>query len=183
MNLVGGGRDSNAVRPAAATVARHNPYAHIPGMAAPSKGAMAVSTATRGRAIPFQPTITLSSQQHIVSTSGGTNEPSQHQLSSHLAQIGASRSDHQGLGSLQQLTPPQADPSHTEDLVTTYSSFAHDPVDPYAVAGSAPFTTYNASGNVLHPFEYTAQTAAVTTAHQDADLPNDKFGEMTELQL
>ncbi len=97
------------------------------------------------------------------------------------------------LGSLdQQLPQPfasrQNDPSTSQDLVTTYSSFAHDPVDPYLAFGSGPAATYSASGSVLVPLDGSNQTSAVMTAYQDDSTEHgnnsgDRFDDMTELQL
>ena len=97
------------------------------------------------------------------------------------------------LGSLEQqlpqpFAPSQNDPSTAQDLVTTYSSFSHDPVDPYTAFGSGSAATYSASGNLLDPLDGSDQTTAVMTAYQDDSTEHgnnlaDKFDDMTELQL
>jgi hypothetical protein len=102
-------------------------------------------------------------------------------------------SDSAQLGSMDQqlpqpFAPPQNDPSTAQDLVTTYSSFSHDPVDPYTAFGSGSAATYSASGNLLDPLDGSDQTTAVMTAYQDDSTEHgnnlaDKFDDMTELQL
>lgn len=84
------------------------------------------------------------------------------------------------------VTQPDADSTCTADLVTTYSSFNHDPVYPYTAFGADPAASYMKSGNLIDPFE---SATAVTTAqvhaepHGDATQVSDNFDDMTELQL
>lgn len=78
---------------------------------------------------------------------------------------------------------------NNEELVTTYSSFGHDPGDAYAGFGVGSTVAYCAAENLQYPVGSNGQAAvAVLTAHQDGmaqhgnSLVNSPDA-MTELQL
>lgn len=173
---------SSAAVAAATAVPRHNPYAQMPGMTSVGKAAVP-AVAARNTGTPLQrKAVAIETQNPAVAIQY------QHASLSSGAQMAGMDSSGQGLGASQLPSPPPEDPSSAEDLVTTYSSFSHDPVDAYAALGSAPAVAYSASGNLLDPLGGSGQTAAVTTAHSDGvaqhgDVSHDDFGEMTELQL
>lgn len=157
-----------------AAVPRHNPYAQMAGVGSSATGAGMTPGAARGRPSAKQSMAPASQQQFAVS--GAMEKP----VSAQLAPLD------------QQLPEPFAprhnDPSTAQELVTTYSSFSHAPVDPYAAFGSGPAATYSASGNLLDPLDGSDQTSAVMTAYQDHSTEHgitsaDRFDDMTELQL
>ncbi|DBA94994.1 TPA: hypothetical protein ACH3X1_002517 [Trebouxia sp. C0004] len=158
-----------------AAVPRHNPYAQMAGIGTSATKTGKTLGAARGRPPAKQSMAPASQQQTSVS---GTQEDT----------------DSAQLGSLDQQLPqpvaatPPNDPSTAEDLVTTYSSFSHDPVDPYTAFGSGPAATYAASRNLLDHRDGSDQTSAVMTAYQDDSTEHgsnsaDRFDDMTELQL
>lgn len=146
---------------AAAAPARHNPYSQVPG--APTR--LAISTAAREQS-PVEQSTALTPNQHSSLPEG--SEP---------AQLGYGVHPHHEAG------------FSSEELVTTYSSFGHDPGDAYAGFGVGSTVAYSAAENLQYPAGSNGQAAvAVLTAHQDGmaqhinslvDSPDD----MTELQL
>ena len=79
---------------------------------------------------------------------------------------------------------PGSDSTH--DLVTTYSSFIHDPVYPYAAFGATPAVSYADSDSLT---DHIGSDTAVTTAEVHAESHrgpihvSSNFDDMTELQL
>lgn len=145
-----------------------NPYAEIPG--ARSRGNIAQRSTT-------QPQNLVSSAQQQQQKAG--------------FKIGAVASvmppaAKQNAGAAPQLAAAQPDTDSTQDLVTTYSSFNHDGVLPYAAFGATPAVSYDASGNLTDLFD---SNAARTTAevhaesHGDTTQVSSSFDDMTEVQL
>jgi len=157
-----------------AAVPRHNPYAQMAGVGTSAASQGMTLGAARGRPSAKQSTAPASQQHTSVSETAEKSASAQ-------------------LGSLDQqlhqpFAPPQNDPSSSQDLVTTYSSFAHDPMDPYTAFGSGPAATYSASGKLLGSLDGSDQTSAIMTAYQDdgtehGNNSGDRFDDMTELQL
>ena len=73
----------------------------------------------------------------------------------------------------------QGSPHQDEAFPATYTSFSHDSMPNYTLTSSA--LAYNASGNMLAPFDAGSQSVAVIPAHMDHD-PGG-FNDMTELQF
>lgn len=92
----------------------------------------------------------------------------------------------QDAGAAIQFAATQPNTDSTQDLVTTYSSFNHDQVYPYAAFGATPAVAYTASGNLTDSFD---PGAATTThelhaeSHGDTIQVSSSFDDMTELQL
>lgn len=89
-------------------------------------------------------------------------------------------------GAMQQLATAQLHAEGTQDLVTTYSSFNHDPVYPYAAFGAGSTASYTESGHFIDPVDSSAAIATVEThaeARQDTSQVSSNFDDMTELQL
>ena len=152
---------------AAAGPARHNPYTQRPGAAAPTRLAgMAVPTAAREQS-PVEQSTALTPNQHSSLPTEGP-EP---------AQPGYGGNPHREAG------------FNSEELVTTYSSFGHDPGDAYAGFGVGSTVAYSAAENLQYPVGSNGQAAvAVLTAHQDGMAQHGNSlvsgpDDMTELQL
>ena len=149
-----------------------NPYAELPGKkvkgtAAPRGEAAAAQHSTA----PLTPLLTSAQQQQ------------QPVFSSSAAVAVPITGGHRAAAALQHsVSGPTA--SSTDDLVTTYTSFSHDPINPYAAFGAGPTMSYTDSGRLIDAFDSSAAVvAAHDVPHGDGNQMSNNFDDMTELQL
>ena len=144
-----------------------NPYAEIPG--ARSRGNIAQRSTTQPQNL-----VSSAQQQQKAGLKTGA-----------VASVMPPAAK-QNAGAAPQLAAAQPDTDSTQDLVTTYSSFNHDGVFPYAAFGATSAVSYDASGNLTDLFD---SNAARTTAevhaesHGDTTQVSSSFDDMTEVQL
>ena len=92
----------------------------------------------------------------------------------------------QDAGAVPQLFAAQPNMDSTQDLVTTYSSFNHDCLYPYAAFGATTAVSSSASGILADPFDCDAATTTAEVhaqSHGDNTQVSSSFDDMTELQL
>lgn len=83
-----------------------------------------------------------------------------------------------------ELAAAQLDTEGTQDLVTTYSSFNHDPVYPYAAFGAGPATSYAEPSDLIDPVDCPADVRThADDPCEDFAQVSSNFDDMTELQL
>ena len=148
---------------AAAPKARlSNPYTEVPGRG--------IKAGTTQRGLTAQP-------QHAFSSA----------LQQQRADMPTEPAAQQSTGAMQQLAAAQLCAEDTQDLVTTYSSFNHDPVYPYAAFGADPATSYAEPSNLMDPVDSPAAIRTHAENHaehyEDAAQVSGNFDDMTELQL
>ena len=151
-----------------------NPYAELPGTKL--KG----TAAPLGRAVAAQPSTALLTPL----LTSAQQQQQQHASSGRTAATGMATTGAHDANAAQDSLFAGPMPSSTDDLVTTYSSFSHDPVNPYAAFGAGPTISYTDSGSLI---DNVNSSAPVVTTH---DVPHgggnqmsNNFDDMTELQL
>ena len=90
-------------------------------------------------------------------------------------------------GTASQFAAAQLNTDSTQDLVTTYSSFNHDRVYPYAAFEATSAISYDAPGNLTDSID-SEHATATTEVHAESHLSDiarvsSTFDDMTELQL
>ena len=148
-----------------------NPYAEVPGRR--GRGISIVQGVAMGNSLP---SATHQQQQ----------QQQQQQrlpyLSSTEAASGLQNASQQSGDAVNQLPSSQSGADGAEELVTTYSSFSHDPVSPYTAFGPSPTIAYTESGNLIDAFDVRAATNAAHDLDSGTLVPTN-FDDMTELQL
>ncbi|KAL3131931.1 hypothetical protein ABBQ38_007632 [Trebouxia sp. C0009 RCD-2024] len=81
----------------------------------------------------------------------------------------------QDAGAIQQVAAAQLHAERTQDLITTYSSFSHDPVYPYAAFGAGPAISYAEPSELTDPVDFPSDVRTHAEPHEDTAQVSSNF--------